>query len=120
MAILIQKMLNGEKGGVIFTVNPVTQDHSSCIVESLNSPKGVVSGNARPNYYVIDKNSCEIKENIRGDIDSDELTEDEIFQLINVAKKIEARYGHPQDIEWIIQEGVVFILQSRNITNLKE
>ena len=46
------------------------------------------------------------------------LTDEQILQLEHLGRKIEAHFGHPQDIEWCLMDGTLFILQSRPITTL--
>jgi pyruvate,water dikinase len=48
------------------------------------------------------------------------LTESQVLELGEIALKIEKHFGFPQDIEWAIENGRLYILQSRNIRTLKE
>jgi len=47
------------------------------------------------------------------------LTDDEIRRLVDLGNRVEAHFGSPQDIEWGIEGGEIYLLQSRPITVLK-
>ncbi len=142
IAVVVQKMVNSEKSGVMFTVNPITKEPDQVLVEAAwGLGEGVVSGIVTPDNYVIDKASNvaletyvseketmvvrdpsmkgsveqEVPENIR---EAQVLTEAEIAELSEMAKRIEKFFGKPQDIEWAIEKNQLFLLQSRPITTL--
>lgn len=116
MACLIQEMIEGEKGGLIFTKNILDGREDAVVIEALaGSPEEIVSATSDPNRWIIAKR--------KGDIISKTLmssggvlTEAEIKKLHQAALKIERFYQKPQDIEWVIKDKKVFILQARPIT----
>ena len=139
LAVVIQEMVESEKAGVLFTVNPVTQDPSHMQINaSYGLGESVVSGRVTADSILCDKdgliteykigskktqivyddkNTCEIAvdetaQNIRC------LTDDEIKDLCLEGRRIEAHYGRPMDIEWAIRQGKTYILQARAITTL--
>ena len=142
IAVVVQKMVNSEKSGVMFTVNPITKDHSAVLVEGAwGLGEGVVSGIVTPDNYVIDKNTDKAIEtyvseketmvvrdpSMRGSVEQDVpddlkearvLSDDELAELSIMAKRIEAFFGKPQDIEWAIEKQQLYLLQSRPITTL--
>ena len=46
------------------------------------------------------------------------LSGPKIMELAELCIKIEKHYKHPQDIEWALEKGKLYILQSRPITTL--
>jgi pyruvate,water dikinase len=141
MAVVVQKMINPEKSGVIFTVDPVLRNHYQMVIEAVwGLGEGVVSGAITPDHYKVDRETYEIiyefvpekrimfcKDGDCGvmevDVPPDRvaariLTGDELRQLVDLGNKIEQHFGCPQDIEWGIEGDEIYLLQSRPITNL--
>jgi pyruvate, water dikinase len=140
IAVVIQRMVNSESAGVLFTVNPVTNNRSELIIEgAFGLGEMVVSGQLTPDMYLIDKKSLEIKEknineqeiglfrdnngqNVKKSIDDPSkqvLSDEHIIELSRLAIKIEQHYKKPMDIEWAVDQGKVYILQARPITTLR-
>lgn len=141
IAIVVQKMINSEKSGVMFTSHPVTGD-KTCIVEAVfGLGEAIVSGSVTPDSYTYDRNKKEIVESkvakknfmlVRQDgktveVKLDEkkanekvLTDEELREVFALGEVIEEHYGWPQDVEWAIENGKVFITQSRPVTTIKE
>jgi len=141
IAVVVQKMVDSQKAGVMFTANVVTNVKSEIIIEgAFGLGEAVVSGQVTPDYYLVDKKTESIKEKniniqefglfrkkdggvekitIKNPEDS-VLTDLEVKELTKLGLKIEKHYKHPQDIEWGIDgKGKIYILQSRPITTLK-
>ncbi len=142
IAVVVQKMVNSEKSGVMFTVNPSTNNLDEMVIEgALGLGEYVVSGTINPDLYIVDKKSLEITKrelkrqgiklirnqetgkNIQVEIDEEEeklqvLSDREIVELARIGKKIEEHYSAPQDIEWAVEKGQIYIVQSRGITTL--
>ena len=139
IAVVIQKMVDSKKAGVLFTANVVSNSKEEIIIEgAFGLGESVVSGQVTPDYYLIDKNTEKLKEkNIsnkaigffrknEGGVEKRSienptervLSEKELKELTKIGLKIEQHYKHPQDIEWAIDDKV-YILQSRPITTLK-
>ncbi len=142
ISVVIQEMVNSEKAGVMFTVNPINKNQNEAIIEgSFGLGEMVVSGQVTPDNYIVSKNPLEIikitinekntalyrnKEGDNEEITLDEykanervLSDKEIEALTNFGIKIEKHYGSPQDIEWAFSKsGEIKILQSRSITTL--
>ncbi|TKJ17797.1 hypothetical protein CEE44_04690 [Candidatus Woesearchaeota archaeon B3_Woes] len=139
IAVVVQKMVDSKKAGVLFTANVVTNSKEEIIIEgSFGLGESVVSGQVTPDYYLIDKNTEKLKEkNIsnksmgifmkkEGGVEKRSienptervLSEKELKELTKIGLKIEQHYKHPQDIEWAIDDKI-YILQSRPITTLK-
>ena len=141
IAVVIQTMVESEKAGVLFTVNPINNNADEIqINSSYGLGESVVSGRVTADSYIADK-SGKIKhltigskktQIIYGEKDTKEvdvsremrekpaLNEREVKELVNVGKTIEKHYGYPCDIEWAIRGDKIYILQARAITTLKE
>ncbi len=141
IAVVIQKMVESEKSGVIFTVNPVNKSKDEMLLNaSYGLGESVVSGLVTADSYVVDKygNLIDIKvgkketQIIYSDLGTKEveleenkkslrvLSDEEINGLSNVALKIEKHYDYALDIEWAIKESYIYILQARPVTTLEE
>ena len=142
MAVVVQIMVPSEISGILFTANPATGERSEMIVNaSFGLGEAIVSGEVTPDTYIVDRNSLTAKETMIGAkeqkiVSDDEqgtrseavaenergqssLTEDHIGELASRALEVEKLFeGVPQDIEWAIADGRLWLLQSRPITNL--
>ena len=139
MAVVIQKMINAKKSGVIFTVNPVNKNKNEMIIESIfGLGEAIVSGIVTPDHYAIEKKNLKIVKEIINEkkiaifrangknktikLDAKKanlktLNFNELKQLAKEALKIEKYYKKPMDIEWAIDDKL-YILQARPITTL--
>lgn len=108
MAIIVQKMVFAEISGVAFSADPVRNDKSMIIVESVNGQcEDLVSGKCSPDHYVINK-----------DMPSEISVPSNIQEVAEITKQIESKLGYFVDVEWAICENNLFILQARPITTL--
>jgi len=140
IAVVVQRMINSDKSGVIFTINPL-DDKEEIIVEAVfGLGEGIVSGTIMPDHYVVNKKSIAVIEKSIGIKElmftrdssgktftqpllplqrrEQVLTESEIKQLSNCSLEIESHYNHPQDIEFAIEAGRIYIVQTRPITTM--
>ncbi|MFH0836409.1 MAG: phosphoenolpyruvate synthase, partial [Candidatus Micrarchaeota archaeon] len=142
IAVVVQRMVESEKSGVMFSIDPVNNDSSKIVIEGgLGLGEAVVSGAITPDRYVVDKSSLIISEkqvneqdrmiikvgaeNKWVEIDEDKrssqkLNETEILALARYGREIEEHYGSPQDMEWAIEGDRVYIVQSRAVTTMKK
>ncbi|MCR4739911.1 MAG: phosphoenolpyruvate synthase [Lachnospiraceae bacterium] len=142
LAVVIQKMVESESAGVMFTSDPAGDRNNVHINASYGLGEAVVSGIVSPDEYICDRNGTVIKEIIgskeekiiysRADRGTVRVPVDEkargqavldrslISRLVSEGIRIEAHYGHPMDIEWGICGGKIYILQARSITTFKE
>ncbi|MCC5993991.1 MAG: phosphoenolpyruvate synthase [Candidatus Aenigmarchaeota archaeon] len=135
-----EEYLQGKyKAGIGFTIHPVTGEKNKIVVEaSYGQGEAIVSGEVNPDTYIIDKESGKLletrigtKEKMKvtkegGELEETEvpeemrkvlcLTEDEIKQLWDLARKLEEHYQFPQDFEWASENGKVYLVQSRPVT----
>jgi|TARA_B100001971_G_scaffold102811_1_gene94721 pyruvate,water dikinase len=143
IAVVIQKMINSEKAGVMFSINPSTNNDTEITIEAVwGLGETIVGGEVSPDLYIVDKNNLsikdiEIKEQRKGrfrdtetgktimtDVPEEKikqqiLNEKEIVELAKLAKKIEQHYGKPQDMEWAIENDKLYIVQARAVTTFK-
>ena len=142
VAVVVQKMVKSEKSGIAFSVHPVTQDKNQLIIEAgFGLGEAVVSGQITPDSYVVEKQPRKIiDKNIqtqsRGlyraksggnewqDIPKEQgerqvLSDKEISELSDIILVIENHYNFPCDIEWAVEKGKFYIVQSRPITTLQ-
>ncbi|MDD9953374.1 MAG: hypothetical protein OXR66_03495 [Candidatus Woesearchaeota archaeon] len=111
MAVIVQQMIPADYAGVCFTVDPVEKKYVLIeIAEGLGEK--LVSGEITPNSYFLSEKKVE-KKNVQFDFD-----ENILGNITTTAKEIEKTYGAPQDIEFCLKDGELFILQSRPITTL--
>ena len=75
----------------------------------------VVSGEVTPDHYVLDRAGNIKREQI---VAKRVLEAEELRQLTALGRKLEEHFGKPQDIEWAIEDGNIYLLQSRPITTL--
>ena len=143
IAVVIQRMVDSDKSGVMFTVNPSTNEDEILIEAGFGLGEAIVGGEITPDSYRVDKDSLKIKEikvnkqewmytrdEVTGntikkelyeeDKDLQVLNKEEILKLSEYAKLIEEHYGSAQDIEWAIEGNRVFIVQSRAITTIEK
>jgi pyruvate,water dikinase len=136
MGVVVQRMVNSRSSGVMFTRSPTSGDRSVIAIEgSWGLGSCIVSGEVTPDKFVVAKVTGEIAQRTISqklmqhlpaeqggvrDEPVDEakqtvacLSDAEITALAQVGKTIERHYGVPQDIEWAIEGGEIYLLQSR-------
>ena len=142
MAVVVQIMIPSEVSGILFTANPASGDRSEMIVNcSFGLGEAIVSGRVTPDTYIVDRDTLTAKETMIGakeqmivsngeqgtrmenvtaeqkEISS--LSKESLTELAALAIRVEKEFdGVPQDIEWAISDGKLWLLQSRPITNL--
>ncbi len=141
VAVVVQKMIQSEISGICFTVHPVTKDKNQMVIEAgFGLGEAIVGGKITPDTYIIDKKGFKIfdkniseqqmmivKKGASGikevkvlkiKQDKQKLADKRILELAKICFKIEEHYAKPQDIEWAIEKGKIYITQSRPITTL--
>ncbi|QSW97987.1 phosphoenolpyruvate synthase [Haloterrigena alkaliphila] len=142
IAVVVQQMVDAEKSGVMFTSHPSTGDPTMIIEAAWGLGEAVVSGAVSPDNYVIERDGRSVdvtvaekkvmheKDEATGETVEREVPEDkrnervvsdeEIDALMDLGERVEDHYGEPQDVEWAIVGGDVYMLQSRPITTIDE
>jgi len=137
LAVVVQRMIDSQKSGVMFSKNPLKNDGNIIIEAVFGLGEGIVSGMISPDHYVLNKNldlidrkisdkkialtrnssgkTEEIK--LSNEVSNREvLTGHELKILGQHAKHLEEHFGRPQDIEFAIDNDGIYIVQSRPIT----
>ncbi|UCC90436.1 MAG: phosphoenolpyruvate synthase [Dehalococcoidia bacterium] len=147
IAVPVQKMVQSEASGVLFTVEPVTSDASKIVIEAVYGlGEAIVSGEVNPDLYIVNKEDVEISNKKIGKQDwqltrnpaggdknpnikvplppsmqtQQKLADDDIITLAKLGKYIEDLYHFPQDIEWAKEDKEIFIVQTRPVTTIKK
>jgi pyruvate,water dikinase len=143
IAVVVQRMVDAEKSGVMFTSHPSTGEARIIIEAAWGLGEAVVSGSVSPDNYVVDRRTDEVLDEtiaekkvmmvrdeetgstVTLDVPEDQrtervLTDEEISALVEMGETAEEHYDEPQDVEWAIVDGEVYMLQSRPITTISE
>ena len=116
MAVVVQRMVDPEKSGVVFTVDPVHRRRDRMLVEAVfGLGEQVVSGHVTPDHYVVDRAGAVVRELL---VSGGVLSAEELERLAGLGRQLEERFGCPQDIEWAIAGDEIYLLQSRPVTTL--
>ncbi len=114
MAVLIQPLIAADAAGVAFTANPVTGDHCETAVSAVRGlGERLVSGQATPDEWVVRDGRAVCLNGPEG-----ALGEQEVLAVAELARRVEQYFGAPQDIEWALSNGRLYLLQARPITAL--
>ena len=148
IAVPVQKMIQSEASGVLFTIEPLSNDTTKILIEAIfGLGEAIVSGDVTPDQYLLDKKeiriidkkvhkqewqltintsvaSGELESNVKIPVPASKqsrqkLADKDIVALAKIAKTIEDLYQFPQDIEWAKQGTQLFILQTRPVTTWK-
>ncbi|WP_227378185.1 phosphoenolpyruvate synthase [Haladaptatus halobius] len=141
IAVVVQQMVDAEKSGVMFTSHPSTGEPQIIIEAAWGLGEAVVSGAVSPDNYIIDRKSGSVEEVTVADkkvmhvkdpetgetgernVPEDKqevrvLSDEEIAALVELGEQAETHYSKPQDVEWAIHDGEIYMLQSRPITTI--
>lgn len=142
IAVVIQRMVNAEKAGVVFSVNPTNGRKTECLIGAVfGLGEGLVSGELDADNFVVSGTDVHqtladkthrfvIKDEIQGgtalvDLPNElknaaVLNSEEALRIAAVAKQLENAFGCPQDVEWCIENNELYIVQARPITAIKQ
>ena len=148
LAVPVQRMVQSESSGVMFTIDPITNDSNRVVIEAaFGLGEAVVGGLVSPDHFEVDKSAGEIiqrqiftqdRKLVRspdGQIDplhgpnvwlnlsdtdgsTPKLNDHQVVELSAIGKQIESHYSSPQDIEWGWADGQFYLLQTRPITTV--
>ncbi|MCA1004104.1 phosphoenolpyruvate synthase [Rhodococcus hoagii] len=140
IAVVVQRMVRSDCSGVAFTADPRTGARDRIVVEAaLGLGEVIVGGQVEPDTYVVSKDDFSlvdknigsqafaIRPGIRGDRRVD-LSPDEgnrqvldiarVREIAKLAAAVEKHYAAPQDLEFAVEDGDVWLVQTRPITTL--
>ena len=139
MAVIVQSLIAAEASGVIFTVDPLSGERCSIVIEAcFGLGEALVSGKVTPDRFTVGKNNLKIhyytisEKKIECALNGNGLVKErtvpnerssvccldkkQVKRLAKLARKVETEFGCPQDIEWAICKKKIYFLQSRPIT----
>ena len=139
LCVVVQSMVQSDKSGVLFTVNPLTGNTGEMMVNaSYGLGESIVSGRVTPDTFLISKTGPLVLERRLGSKETQTVTgpggltveaevgeelrnsfcleETELQELLGLGMRVESHYGRPQDIEWAIAGEKLFLLQTRPVT----
>jgi pyruvate,water dikinase len=143
ISVAVQKMVQSEVSGVLFSIDPVKNDKDRIIIESVwGLGEMIVQGSVIPDKYVVQKGTFDILskevsdqatqlvrvksgENKEVDVpkgirDKQKITDEEIVTLAKLADRLQSHYYFPQDSEWAKEKGKLYIVQTRPVTTIAE
>ncbi|KKU95429.1 MAG: Phosphoenolpyruvate synthase [Candidatus Gottesmanbacteria bacterium GW2011_GWA1_48_13] len=140
IAVPVQRMVASEVSGVMFTVDPVTNDKSNVTIEAIYGlGELIVQGAVTPDHYEVDKKSGAIvakqiseqekamikkgKTNVvlkvnKKEAGKQKLSDRLIKEVADLGKRLEKHYYFPQDCEWAMENNTVYIVQTRPVTTI--
>ncbi len=140
LAVPVQRMVQSDVSGIMFSINPVTNDKSRIVIEAVwGLGENIVQGAVTPDHYEVDKVSLKLLEHttIHQDIemvrsgegniqrkvpasrqDKRKLTDEQAESVAKLGKKLQQHYFFPQDSEWAIENGKLYVVQTRPITTM--
>jgi pyruvate,water dikinase len=138
MAVVVQRMVSADVAGVLFTMDPVQHRRDRMVVEAVfGLGEAGVSGQVTPDHFVIARDGTVKRERLAvqplalvggsegGTIERElspaeggaaTLGPDELRELARLGAALEEKLGAPQDIEWALEDGKLFVLQCRPVT----
>jgi pyruvate,water dikinase len=141
MAVVVQQQIECDKAGVGFSVNPVTGNLRQMIIDAnYGLGESVVAGECEVDHLELDKATLNVLSKSIGQKDrmivptaegTEEravdarpasapcLHDEEVAAVGKLLASVEAHYGWPQDIEWGLKAGQLYLFQSRAVTTLQ-
>ncbi len=141
-ALVIQKMVNSDVSGVLFTIDPVANNKNAIIVEAIYGlGEYLEEGKLTPDHYEINKREnlitnkhvvfqeimltqsaqgnkeIKVPAELRG---KQKIADKDILAVADIARKLEKHYYFPQDAEWAIENGKIYLVQTKQITNIAQ
>lgn len=113
MAVLVQEMVPADAAGVAFTAHPVTGNAEIVVSAVKGLGDRLVSGQATPDEWIVRGDEVSCTRSPEGALDHRQAAD-----IAGLAKAVEELFGSPQDVEWAVCDGEVFVLQARPITAL--
>ncbi|OGH24023.1 MAG: phosphoenolpyruvate synthase [Candidatus Levybacteria bacterium RIFCSPHIGHO2_02_FULL_42_12] len=140
IAIPVQKMVESEKSGVMFTIDPITNDKTKIVIEAIYGlGEFIVQGTVTPDHYEVSKKDLSIlnkatsiqtillkrsgRENKTVRLSKkagaqQKITDKQVQEIARLGKKLEEHYYFPQDVEWAIEKNKIYIVQTRPVTTV--
>ena len=139
LAVVVQRMVNSEMSGIMFTVDPNSGAKEIVIEAGFGLGEAIVGGEVTPDTYKVDKSNMSIKQKristqrwkytkdpkdghtVKVDIPADKekvqkITDAQIAEIAEIGRQIEIHYDKPMDMEWCVEDDRAYIVQARPIT----
>ena len=142
LAVVVQQMVFAQAAGVAFTADPISGDANQMVIDAAYGlGEALVSGQVTPDHIVVDKRtdavlSYAVSPKTAMIVPTADGTHErpvhwrkqrarvlgkrEIGMLAALGASIEKVYGRPQDLEWCLADGRLYIVQARPITTLPD
>jgi len=142
IAVVVQRMVQPRSSGVMFTINPVTNDKNQIIIEAIfGLGELIVQGSVVPDHFVVDKRQFKVIKRLKGSQDKEmvydakggnlikklsptrrqkyKISSTEAVKIAKLGRRLENHYLKPQDVEWSIdKDDKIYIIQTRPITTI--
>jgi pyruvate,water dikinase len=116
MAVLVQSMVPADAAGVAFTADPLTGDRDVAVVSAVRGVgERLVGGEAVGDEWMVRGEAAECRRRTEGAIDADQTR-----AVAALARRAAEVFGAPQDVEWAIADGQLYLLQARPMTALPQ
>jgi rifampicin phosphotransferase len=116
MAVLVQVMVPADAAGVAFTANPLTGAREEVVISAVRGlGERLVAGEAVGDQWVLRGQDAVCRDGREGAIAAEQAV-----AIATLARRVERSFGAPQDIEWAIAAGQLFLLQARPMTAVPE
>jgi len=122
MAVIVQEMVIAEVSGVAFSIDPVSGENTTVIEAVFGSNESLVQGDVTPDYYKMSKGLKLLEKSIVAQDGSSEqkLSDSQLKMIAQHVLKIKEYFGFEVDVEWAIENGQFYVLQSRPITAVQK
>ncbi|PWK89508.1 pyruvate,water dikinase [Lentzea atacamensis] len=116
MAVLVQTMVDAEAAGVAFTADPLTGDRNDVVISAVRGlGERLVGGEAVGDQWVVRGDAVRCERMTEQAIDAKQAR-----RIGELAREVESQLARPQDIEWALAGGELFLLQARPMTALPQ
>lgn len=142
ICVIVQKMIQSEVSGVMFTQDPVSNEKDRIVIEAIwGLGEMIVQGTVVPDHYVVQKETFDVlsKQVVDQTIQLirtkgatvetevpdrkkhiQKISESEIMAVAKLGDKLQKHYYFPQDVEWAREKGKIYLVQTRPITTIKK
>jgi phosphohistidine swiveling domain-containing protein len=116
MAVIVQQQIDPDAAGVVFTADPVTAERSVTVVSAVRGlGDRLMSGEVTPDEWEVRGGEVAARTIVEGS-----LSDHQVREVAEMARRVEKHYGLPQDVEWAISGEDLYALQARPITGLPD
>ncbi len=142
LAVVVQRMVNSEVSGVMFTSDPISGEPMVLIESGFGLGEAIVGGEIIPDTYHVDQETLQIKDKlistqtwmytkdsagntVKVDLDQQlqkvqKLNNTNIMKVAKLGTSIERHYQQPMDVEWCLEDDNLYIVQARPVTTIKK